>query len=245
MSDIQGMEDHLGDMDFKVAGTPKGITALQMDIKIDGLSKEIFEEALAQAKIGRAQILENMLSAISEVRSEVGRYAPKIHQMHIPVDKIPDVIGPKGKMINQIIEACNDVQIDIEDDGKVIIYHMDKEPIEHAAAMIEDVIREAKVGDVFEGEVVRIESFGAFVHLFSSTDGLLHISEISHERVEKVEDALKLGDKVKVKVIKIDNKGRVNVSAKALLKRPKKEKKAEPKKETAETAVSEGEAKEA
>lgn len=245
LSDIQGMEDHLGDMDFKVAGTPKGITALQMDIKIDGLSKEIFEEALAQAKIGRAQILENMLSAISEVRSEVGRYAPKIHQMHIPVDKIPDVIGPKGKMINQIIEACNDVQIDIEDDGKVIIYHMDKEPIEHAAAMIEDVIREAKVGDVFEGEVVRIESFGAFVHLFSSTDGLLHISEISHERVEKVEDALKLGDKVKVKVIKIDNKGRVNVSAKALLKRPKKEKKAEPKKETAETAVSEGEAKEA
>ena len=242
LSDIQGMEDHLGDMDFKVAGTPKGITALQMDIKIDGLSKEIFEEALAQAKIGRAQILENMLSAISEVRSEVGRYAPKIHQMHIPVDKIPDVIGPKGKMINQIIEACNDVQIDIEDDGKVIIYHMDKEPIEHAAAMIEDVIREAKVGDVFEGEVVRIESFGAFVHLFSSTDGLLHISEISHERVEKVEDALKLGDKVKVKVIKIDNKGRVNVSAKALLKRPKKEKKAEPKKET---AVSEGEAKEA
>lgn len=158
LSDIQGMEDHLGDMDFKVAGTPKGITALQMDIKIDGLSKEIFEEALAQAKIGRAQILENMLSAISEVRSEVGRYAPKIHQMHIPVDKIPDVIGPKGKMINQIIEACNDVQIDIEDDGKVIIYHMDKEPIEHAAAMIEDVIREAKVGDVFEGEVVRIES---------------------------------------------------------------------------------------
>ena len=245
LSDIQGMEDHLGDMDFKVAGTPKGITALQMDIKIDGLSKEIFEEALAQAKNGRAQILENMLSAISEVRSEVGRYAPKIHQMHIPVDKIPDVIGPKGKMINQIIEACNDVQIDIEDDGKVIIYHMDKEPIEHAAAMIEDVIREAKVGDVFEGEVVRIESFGAFVHLFSSTDGLLHISEISHERVEKVEDALKLGDKVKVKVIKIDNKGRVNVSAKALLKRPKKEKKAEPKKETAETAVSEGEAKEA
>lgn len=245
LSDIQGMEDHLGDMDFKVAGTPKGITALQMDIKIDGLSKEIFEEALAQAKIGRAQILENMLSAISEVRSEVGRYAPKIHQMHIPVDKIPDVIGPKGKMINQIIEACNDVQIDIEDDGKVIIYHMDKEPIEHAAAMIEDVIREAKVGDVFEGEVVRIESFGAFVHLFSSTDGLLHISEISHERVEKVEDALKLGDKVKVKVIKIDNKGRVNVSAKALLKRPKKEKKAEPKKETAETTVSEGEAKEA
>lgn len=245
LSDIQGMEDHLGDMDFKVAGTPKGITALQMDIKIDGLSKEIFEEALAQAKIGRAQILENMLSAISEVRSEVGRYAPKIHQMHIPVDKIPDVIGPKGKMINQIIEACNDVQIDIEDDGKVIIYHMDKEPIEHAAAMIEDVIREVKVGDVFEGEVVRIESFGAFVHLFSSTDGLLHISEISHERVEKVEDALKLGDKVKVKVIKIDNKGRVNVSAKALLKRPKKEKKAEPKKETAETAVSEGEAKEA
>uniref|UniRef100_UPI003AAAD339 polyribonucleotide nucleotidyltransferase n=1 Tax=Massilicoli timonensis TaxID=2015901 RepID=UPI003AAAD339 len=229
LSDIQGMEDHLGDMDFKVAGTPKGITALQMDIKIDGLSKEIFEEALAQAKIGRAQILENMLSAISEVRSEVGRYAPKIHQMHIPVDKIPDVIGPKGKMINQIIEACNDVQIDIEDDGKVIIYHMDKEPIEHAAAMIEDVIREAKVGDVFEGEVVRIESFGAFVHLFSSTDGLLHISEISHERVEKVEDALKLGDKVKVKVIKIDNKGRVNVSAKARFKRPKKEKKAEPK----------------
>lgn len=227
LSDIQGMEDHLGDMDFKVAGTPKGITALQMDIKIDGLSKEIFEEALAQAKIGRAQILENMLATIHEVRSEVGTYAPKIHQMHIPAEKIPEVIGPKGKMINQIIEACEGVQIDIEDDGKVVIYHMDKAPIERAAAMIEDVVKEAKVGDIFEGEVVRIESFGAFIHLFAATDGLLHISEISHDRVEKVEDALKIGDKVKVKVIKIDNKGRVNVSAKALVKRPKKEEKTE------------------
>lgn len=220
LSDIQGMEDHLGDMDFKVAGTPAGITALQMDIKIDGLNKSIFEEALAQAKVGREEILNNMLAAISEPRKEVGTYAPKIHQMYINPDKIRDVIGPNGKMINKIIEACDDVQIDIEDDGKVVIYHHENEAIKKAAAMIADIVREAKVGDIYEGNVVRIEKFGAFVNLFPGTDGLLHISKISYDRVEKVEDALKLGDVVKVKVVEIDDKGRVNVSRKALMEKP-------------------------
>lgn len=220
LSDIQGMEDHLGDMDFKVAGTPDGITALQMDIKIDGLTKGIFEEALAQAKIGRQEILENMLATIKEPRSHVGDYAPKIHQMQISPEKIRDVIGPGGKMINKIIEACKDVQIDIEDDGKVVIYHHSYESINKAAEMIENIVREAKVGDIFEGKIVRIEKFGAFVNLFGNTDGLLHISKVAHERIEKIEDALNLGDVVKVKVVEIDDRGRVNVSRKALLEKP-------------------------
>ncbi|NCC54476.1 MAG: polyribonucleotide nucleotidyltransferase [Erysipelotrichia bacterium] len=222
LTDIQGMEDHFGDMDFKVAGTSDGITALQMDIKVNGITKEIFEEALAQAKVARAQILENMMSAISEVRPDVSKYAPKTHIMHISPEKIKDVIGPGGKMINQIIEACDDVKIDIEDDGQVVIYHMDRTSIEKAAQMIEDICREAKVGDVYDAKVVRIEKFGAFVNLFPNCDGLLHVSKIKHERVEKVEDVLKLGDVVKVKVMEVDDKGRVNVSAKALLDKPVK-----------------------
>lgn len=222
LTDIQGMEDHFGDMDFKVAGTAEGITALQMDIKVNGITKDIFEEALAQAKIARTQILENMMSAISEVRSDVSKYAPKTHIMHISPDKIKEVIGPGGKMINQIIEACDDVKIDIEDDGQVVIYHMDRASIEKAANMIEDICREAKVGDIFDAKVVRIEKFGAFVNLFSNCDGLLHVSKIKHERVEKVEDVLKLGDIVKVKVTEVDDKGRVNVSAKALIEKPAK-----------------------
>ncbi|MEF9961820.1 MAG: polyribonucleotide nucleotidyltransferase, partial [Erysipelotrichaceae bacterium] len=221
LSDIQGMEDHLGDMDFKVAGTPKGITALQMDIKIDGLNKGIFEEALAQAKVGRQEILENMLATISEPRSEVGTYAPKIFQMNIDPDKIRDVIGPNGKMINKIIEACENVQIDIEDDGKVVIYHNSYDAIHKAAEMIQNIVKVAKVGDIFEAKVVRIEKFGAFVNLFGNTDGLLHISKIAHERLEKVEDAINLGDIVKVKVVEVDDKGRVNVSRKACLEKPK------------------------
>ncbi|MEG2409524.1 MAG: polyribonucleotide nucleotidyltransferase [Erysipelotrichaceae bacterium] len=221
LSDIQGMEDHLGDMDFKVAGTPKGITALQMDIKIDGLNKGIFEEALAQAKVGRQEILENMLATIREPRSEVGTYAPKIFQMSIDPDKIRDVIGPNGKMINKIIEACENVQIDIEDDGKVVIYHNSYDAIHKAAEMIENIVKVAKVGDIFEAKVVRIEKFGAFVNLFGNTDGLLHISKIAHERLEKVEDAINLGDIVKVKVVEVDDKGRVNVSRKACLEKPK------------------------
>ena len=227
LTDIQGMEDHFGDMDFKVAGTSKGITALQMDIKVTGITREVFEEALAQAKVARAQILENMMAAISEPREDVGTYAPKIEQFYIDPEKIREVIGPNGKMINKIIEASDDVKIDIEDDGHVVIYHMDRASINHAADMIRDIVREAKVGDIYEGKVVRIEKFGAFVNLFPGTDGLLHISKINHERVNKVEDVLNIGDTVRVKVTEIDDRGRVNVSAKALLPRPRTEKKEE------------------
>jgi len=231
LTDIQGMEDHFGDMDFKVAGTTKGITALQMDIKVNGITKEIFEEALAQAGVARAHILENMMGAISEPRPEVSEYAPKTHIMHINVDKIKDVIGPGGKMINQIIEASDNVKIDIEDDGQVIIYHYNQEAINTAAKMIADIVKEAKVGDIYDAKVVRIEKFGAFVNLFGAVDGLLHVSKIKHERVEKIEDVLKIGDIVKVKVMEIDDRGRVNVSAKALIERPKKEEKPMNKKE--------------
>ena len=227
LTGIQGMEDHFGDMDFKVAGTSKGITALQMDIKVTGITREVFEEALAQAKVARAQILENMMAAISEPREDVGTYAPKIEQFYIDPEKIREVIGPNGKMINKIIEASDDVKIDIEDDGHVVIYHMDRAAINHAADMIRDIVREAKVGDIYEGKVVRIEKFGAFVNLFPGTDGLLHISKINHERVNKVEDVLNIGDTVRVKVTEIDDRGRVNVSAKALLPRPRTEKKEE------------------
>ena len=227
LTDIQGMEDHFGDMDFKVAGTSEGITALQMDIKVTGITREVFEEALAQAKVARAQILENMMAAISEPREDVGTYAPKIEQFYIDPEKIREVIGPNGKMINKIIEASDDVKIDIEDDGHVVIYHMDRAAINHAADMIRDIVREAKVGDIYEGKVVRIEKFGAFVNLFPGTDGLLHISKINHERVNKVEDVLNIGDTVRVKVTEIDDRGRVNVSAKALLPRPRTEKKEE------------------
>lgn len=224
LTDIQGMEDHFGDMDFKVAGTEAGITALQMDIKVTGITKEIFEEALAQAKVARKEILANMMGAISEPRPDVSPYAPKTHIMQIKTDKIKDVIGPGGKMINQIIEACDNVKIDIDDNGQVVIYHSDREAINKAVAMIEDIVREAKVGDIYDATVARIEKFGAFVTLFPGTDGLLHISKISHNRVDRVEDVLKVGDKIEVKVMEIDNKGRINVSAKALLPKPKREK---------------------
>ncbi len=223
LSDIQGMEDHLGDMDFKVAGTEKGITALQMDIKIEGLTPEIFKEALAQAKVGRAHILSNMLATIDQVREDVGKYAPKIHQMTIPVDKIKEVIGPGGKMINQIIAECDNVKIDIEDDGRVVIYHMNREALNKAAKMIEVITKVVQVGEIYEGPVVRIEKFGAFVNLYGNVDGLLHVSKIAHERVEDVNTVLKIGDIVKVKVVEIDDKGRVNVSRKALIEKPKKE----------------------
>lgn len=245
LTDIQGMEDHFGDMDFKVAGTSEGITALQMDIKVTGITKEVFEEALAQAKIARAQILENMMTAISEPREDVGKYAPKIEQFYIDPEKIREVIGPNGKMINKIIEASDDVKIDIEDDGHVVIYHMDRAAINHAADMIRDIVREAKVGDIYEGKVVRIEKFGAFVNLFPGTDGLLHISKINHERVNKVEDVLNIGDTVRVKVTEIDDRGRVNVSAKALLPRPRPEKKEETKAEAASPAPAAEDNKEA
>ena len=223
LTDIQGMEDHFGDMDFKVAGTTNGITALQMDIKVTGITKNIFEEALAQAHKARLEILDNMLACISEPRKQLSPYAPKIAMMNIDPDKIKDVIGPGGKMINEIIAQCDNVKIDIDDDGKVVIYHNDYDTIEKAKQMISDIVRVAKVGDVYAAKVVRLEKFGAFVNLYGNTDGLLHISKISHHRVEKVEDVLKLGDIIDVKVTEIDNKGRINVSAKALLPKPKTE----------------------
>ncbi len=223
LTDIQGMEDHFGDMDFKVAGTKNGITALQMDIKVTGITKNIFEEALAQAHKARLEILDNMLACISEPRKVLSPYAPKIAMMNIDPDKIKDVIGPGGKMINEIIAECDNVKIDIDDDGKVVIYHNNYDVIEKAKEMISNIVRVAKVGDVYAAKVVRLEKFGAFVNLFGNTDGLLHISKISHHRVEKVEDVLKIGDIIDVKVTEIDNKGRINVSAKALLPKPKTE----------------------
>lgn len=238
LTDIQGMEDHFGDMDFKVAGTSEGITALQMDIKVTGITEDVFKEALAQAKIARAQILENMMQAIAKPREDVGTYAPKIEIMYIDPEKIREVIGQNGKVINQIIAESNDVKIDIDDDGKVVIYHMDRASINKAADMIRDIVRVAKVGDVYDAKVVRIEKFGAFVNLFPGTDGLLHISKIAHDRVEKVEDVLKIGDTVKVKVMEIDERGRVNVSAKALLPKPKKEEK-KPEEKTEEAPATE------
>jgi polyribonucleotide nucleotidyltransferase len=217
LTDIQGMEDHLGDMDFKVAGTAKGVTALQMDIKIDGLSREILEEALQQAQIGRMQILESMLATLKEPREQLSKYAPKIITMWIKPDKIRDVIGPSGKQINKIIEETG-VKIDIEQDGTVFIGSVDEEMIQKAKKIIEDIVREVEVGEMYLGKVRRIEKFGAFVEIFPGKDGLVHISELAEERVGKVEDILKLGDEILVKVTEIDKQGRVNLSRKAVLK---------------------------
>lgn len=214
LTDIQGMEDHYGDMDFKVAGTTKGITALQMDIKIEGINKQILKEALAQAKEGRLTILEHMASTISEVRPELSPYAPKVVSFRINPDKIKDVIGSGGKTINEIISDCNNVKIDIEQDGRVFVMHSDRQWIDKAAERIQNLVREAKVGDIYVGKVVRIEKFGAFVELWPGCDGLLHVSKISNERVEKVEDVLAIGDEIKVRVTEIDDKGRVNLTKK-------------------------------
>ncbi|MBC1336283.1 polyribonucleotide nucleotidyltransferase [Listeria booriae] len=218
LSDIQGMEDHFGDMDFKVAGTRDGITALQMDIKIDGLSRQILEEALTQAKAGRLHILEHLEATINTPRETLSEYAPKIVTMTIKPDKIKDVIGPGGKQINQIIDETS-VKIDIEQDGTVFIASQDDAMIEKAKTMIEEIVREVQVGEIYDGKVRRIEKFGAFVELFKGKDGLIHISELAHERVGKVEDILKMGDIVKVKVTEIDDHGRVNVSRKALIEK--------------------------
>jgi len=217
LTDIQGMEDALGDMDFKVAGTADGVTALQMDIKIDGLNKDILREALTQAKTGRMQILESMLATIQEPKSDLSPYAPKILTMKIKPDKIRDVIGPSGKQINQIIDATG-VKIDIEQDGSVFIASTDQEMNDKAKKMIEDIVREVEIGEIFEGTVKRIEKFGAFVELFKGKDGLVHISELQEERTNKVEDVVSIGDKITVKVKEIDNHGRVNLSRKVLLK---------------------------
>jgi polyribonucleotide nucleotidyltransferase len=220
LSDIQGMEDHLGDMDFKVAGTSKGVTALQMDIKIEGLSREILEEALQQAKVGRMHILESMLATLNESRKELSQYAPKILMMRINPDKIRDVIGPSGKQINKIIEETG-VKIDIEQDGTVFISSVESSMNEKAKKIIEDIVREVQVGEIYLGKVKRIEKFGAFVELFSGKDGLVHISELAEERVKQVEDVVKLGEEVLVKVMEIDKQGRVNLSRKVLLKEQK------------------------
>ncbi len=220
LTDIQGMEDHLGDMDFKVAGTAKGVTALQMDIKIDGLSRNILEEALTQAKIGRMQILEHMLTTISEPRTSLSTHAPKIVTVKINPDKIRDVIGPGGKMINKIIDETG-VKIDTEQDGTIYIASADEAMINRAKEMIESIVREAKVGEYYMSTVKRIEKFGAFCEIFPGKDGLLHISEIQEERTKEVEDVLKLGDELLVKCIEIDKQGRVNLSRKIVIKEEK------------------------
>lgn len=223
LTDIQGMEDHLGDMDFKVAGTPNGITALQMDIKIKGLSKEILAEALEQAREGRLYILDHMLQTINEPRKELSPYAPKIITMKINPEKIRDVIGPSGKQINKIIDETG-VKIDIEQDGTIFISGTNQEMNEKAKKMIEDVVREVEVGQLYLGKVKRIEKYGAFVELFPGKDSLVHISQLSENRINKVEDAVSVGDEILVKVIEIDNQGRINASRKAVLKEQREQK---------------------
>lgn len=220
LTDIQGMEDHLGDMDFKVAGTRKGVTALQMDIKIEGLSREILYEALLQARKGRMQILDHMEQTIAEPRKELSKYAPKVKMIRIKPEKIRDIIGPSGRVINHIIDLTG-VTIDIEQDGRVYVMHKDTAKIDQALAMIEDIVREVEVGQVYTGKVTRIERFGAFVELFNGTEGLCHISELDHRRVRRVEDVVNVGDEIMVKVVEIDPRGRINLSRKALLEHPR------------------------
>ncbi|ADI27254.1 polyribonucleotide nucleotidyltransferase [Geobacillus sp. C56-T3] len=217
LTDIQGIEDHLGDMDFKVAGTRKGVTALQMDIKIKGLTREILEEALMQARKGRLEILDHMMQTLSEPRKELSKYAPKILIMHINPDKIREVIGPSGKQINKIIDETG-VKIDIEQDGTIFISSVDEAANQKAKQIIEDIVREVEVGQVYLGKVKRIEKFGAFVELFNGKDGLVHISELAEGRVGKVEDVVSIGDEILVKVTEIDKQGRVNLSRKAVLR---------------------------
>ncbi|MCQ4921745.1 polyribonucleotide nucleotidyltransferase [Tissierella carlieri] len=216
LSDIQGMEDHLGDMDFKVAGTKDGITAIQMDIKIAGIDKPILEEALEKARKGRLYILDKMAETISIPRENLSPYAPKMYTMQVNPDKIRDIIGPGGKMINKIIDETG-VKIDIDDDGKVFIASVTQEDGEKAMDMINKIVKEVEVGDIYLGKVTRITNFGAFVDVLNGKEGLLHISNIARERVNKVEDVLAIGDEILVKVMEIDNQGRVNLSRKVLL----------------------------
>lgn len=233
LTDIQGMEDHLGDMDFKVAGTKNGITALQMDIKIKGITKEILDQALCQAKEARMEILDCITKQIKEPRKEVSKYAPKTEIFYIKPEKIKDVIGKGGEMITKIILEASNVQavtdvnavkVDLEDDGRVIIYHSDKEIIDKTAEMIKAVVREAVEGETYEAKVVKVEDFGCFVQLWPGCEGLVHISELSKERVKKTEDVVKLGDSIVVKCLGLDKKGRLNFSRKALMAEDKKEK---------------------
>ena len=216
LTDIQGLEDALGDMDFKVAGTKNGITAIQMDIKIDGINKEIFKQALAQAKRGREHIMGIMLDCISEPRKELSKYAPKITTIHVDPEKISKIIGPGGKTIKKIVEETG-AKIDIEEDGRVYIAAVNSEEAAKAIDMINDITAEAEVGKVYTGKVTRLMAFGAFVEILPGKEGLVHISQLSTERVNKVEDVVSVGDEIVVKVTEIDQKGRINLSRKAVL----------------------------
>ena len=227
LTDIQGMEDHLGDMDFKVAGTKDGICALQMDIKIKGITKEILAEALANAKEARMKVLDVMLTTIKEPRAEVSKYAPKTLTFMVDPEKIKDIIGKGGDTITKIIQDAsgvvsvndvNAVKVDLEDDGKVIIYHTDKDIIEKTAKMIKDVVRVPEEGMIYKGKVVKVIDSGCFVELWPGCDGLVHISELDIKRVEKVEDITKEGDEMIVKCLGYDKRGRLNLSRKAALK---------------------------
>ncbi|MFZ7104650.1 MAG: polyribonucleotide nucleotidyltransferase [Peptococcaceae bacterium] len=220
LTDIQGMEDALGDMDFKVAGTENGVTAIQMDIKIAGISREILKEALAQARRGRLFIMGKMLEIIKSPRPELSPYAPRIITTTVDPDKIRDIIGPGGKTIKKIIDETG-VKIDIEDDGKVFIASVDSEAAAKALKLIENLTKELEAGQIYLGKVVRIMNFGAFVELLPGKEGLVHISQLALERVEKVEDVVSVGDEIMVKVIEIDRQGRVNLSRKELLKEQK------------------------
>ena len=234
LTDIQGLEDHMGDMDFKVAGTKDGITALQMDIKIKGVTKEILSEALAQAKKARLEILDVMHDAIAEPRKEVSKYAPKIETFNIDPEKIKDVIGRGGDTITKIIleasnvKTVNDkdaVKVDLEDDGRVIIYHTDKDIIAKTRKMIEDVVREVEEGKIYTGKVVKVEDFGAFVELWPGCEGLVHVSQLDHKRVDKPSDVVAVGDEIMVKSLGYDNRGRLNLSRKECLPKPEKKEK--------------------
>ncbi len=231
LTDIQGMEDHLGDMDFKVAGTENGICALQMDIKIKGITEEILEKALAQAKKARLEILKVIKKQIKQPRKEVSKYAPKTMIFTIDPAKIKDVIGRGGEMITKIIcEASNvtevnninAVKVDLEDDGRVIIYHTDQEIIDKTAKMIQDITRDVEIGEIYEAKVVKIEDFGCFVELWPGCEGLVHISQLAHERVGKVSDVVSVGDEILVKAIGLDKKGKQNFSRKEALPKNKK-----------------------
>ncbi|WP_432400468.1 polyribonucleotide nucleotidyltransferase [Wukongibacter sp. M2B1] len=216
LSDIQGMEDFLGDMDFKVAGTSEGITAIQMDIKIHGLDKETLERALEQARLGRLYILDKMNSVISAPRNEMSKYAPRVIKTKVDPEKIRDIIGPGGKTINKII-AETDVKIDIEDDGSVFITANNMEQGDKAVKIIEEIVKEVAVGEIYVGKIVRITNFGAFVEVLPGKEGLVHISQVAKERIAKVEDLFKVGDEIVVKVVEIDKQGRINLSRKAAL----------------------------
>lgn len=231
LTDIQGMEDHLGDMDFKVAGTKEGITALQMDIKIKGITKEILKEALEQAKKARFEILDTITKEIPEPRKEVSKYAPKTLMFMIKPEKIKDVIGRGGEMITKIIcdasnvmavTDMNAVKVDLEDDGKVVIYHSDQEVINRTRDMILDVVREVEAGEIYPAKVVKVEDFGCFVQVWPGCEGLVHVSELAYERVKEVKDVVSLGDEIIVKCLGVDKKGRLNFSRKQAMPAPKK-----------------------